>query len=382
MKYKIIIVVGARPNFMKAAPVFIEFKKYRQIDPLLIHTGQHYDRNLSKVFFDDLRLPKPHFHLGVGSGTHSVQSGKIMIKFEKILVEQNPHLVMVVGDVNSTLACALAVAKYRCSNRYYRPLIAHIEAGLRSFDWRMPEEINRRLTDSLCDLLFTTEPIAQENLIREGIDTNNIFYVGNVMIDSLLKFKEKAEKSKILKELRLKKKNYVVLTMHRPTNVDDRKDLKKILIALKKVSKLVQIVFPIHPRTKKMLHGYRISTDFLKIIPPVGYLDFLKLMMNARFLFTDSGGIQEETTVLNVPCLTLRENTERPITVSTGTNTIVGKDQAKIIRETRKILSGQNKKGQIPKFWDGKAAQRICKIVYNYLKVNPVRPLVSYEVNT
>lgn len=370
MKYKIIIVVGARPNFMKAAPVFIEFKKYKEIDPLLIHTGQHYDNNLSKVFFDDLKLANPNFYLGVGSGTHSVQSAKVMIEFEKILVEQNPHLVMVVGDVNSTLACALAAAKYRCSNQQYNPFIAHIEAGLRSFDWHMPEEINRRLTDSLSDFLFTTEPDAEDNLIKEGIDAKRIFYVGNVMIDSLLRFKKKAEESTILTQLELKNKSYAVLTMHRPTNVDDREDFKKLLSALKEVSKSIKIIFPIHPRTKKMLHEYRVNIDFLKIIPPLGYLDFIKLMIHAKFVMTDSGGIQEETTVVNVPCLTLRENTERPVTVTMGTNIVVGKDQMKIMQETDKILQGKAKKGQIPKFWDGMAAQRICKIVYDYLKNN------------
>lgn len=370
MKYKVIIVVGARPNFMKAAPVFVEFKKYEEVDPLLIHTGQHYDNNLSKVFFDDLKLAEPHFYLGVGSGTHSIQTAKVMIEFEKILLEQNPHLVMVVGDVNSTLACALAAAKYRCANQQYYPLIAHIEAGLRSYDWQMPEEINRRLTDSLSDFLFTTEPGAEDNLIKEGIDTEKIFYVGNVMIDSLLKSKKKAEESEILTQLKLKKKNYAVLTIHRPTNVDDREDFKKLLNALKKVSKSIQIIFPIHPRTKKMLPKYHMNTDFLKIIPPLGYLDFIKLLIHAKFVMTDSGGIQEETTVLNVPCLTLRKNTERPVTVTMGTNIIVGKDQMKIIEETDKILQGKGKKGLVPKFWDGGAAQRICKIVYDYLSNN------------
>ncbi len=368
MKYRVIIVVGARPNFMKAAPVFTALNKYKNIVPVLIHTGQHYDKNLSKIFFDDLRLPKPHFYLNVGSGTHSVQSGKVMIEFEKVLIKQKPHLVIVVGDVNSTLACALATVKYRCLNQYYRPFVAHIEAGLRSFDWRMPEEINRRMTDALCDLLFTTEPIARENLRREGIDNAKIFYVGNVMIDSLLRFRKNAENSKILKQLELEKGRYAVLTMHRPTNVDDKKDLKKIIGALHDISKLIKIVFPVHPRTQKMLSKYNISTRFLTIAPPLGYLDFLNLMINAKFVLTDSGGIQEETTVLKVPCLTLRENTERPITVSKGTNAIVGKDPAKIVRATKHILNGQGKQGETPKFWDGKAARRISKIVYRFLK--------------
>jgi UDP-N-acetylglucosamine 2-epimerase (non-hydrolysing) len=355
---------------MKIAPIFIEFNKYPGIKLLIVHTGQHYDKELSKIFFKDLKLPKPHFYLGVGSNTHSVQSAKIMIEFEKILMAQSPHLVMVVGDVNSTVACALVAAKYRCTNRRYLPFIAHVEAGLRSYDWHMPEEINRRLTDALSDFLFTTEPSARDNLIKEGISSDQIFYVGNVMIDTLKKFKKRAERSTILEELKLKKKNYAVLTMHRPTNVDEKSDLKKILVALKKVADSIKIVFPIHPRTKKMLHKYRISRKFLKIIPPLGYLDFLKLMMHAKFVLTDSGGIQEETTVLNIPCLTLRDNTERPITASVGTNIIVGKDSKQITTEARKIMAGKSKQGQTPKFWDGRAAQRICKIVYNHLKVN------------
>lgn len=355
---------------MKAAPLFIEFKKYKDIRPLLVHTGQHYDRNLSKVFLDDLKLPKPHYYLGVGSGTHSTQTGKIMIAFEKILVEQDPHAVMVVGDVNSTLACALATVKYRCTNQYYNPFVAHVEAGLRSFDWHMPEEINRRLSDSLSDLLFITEPSAYSNLVREGIEKKKIFYVGNVMIDSLLKFGKRAEKSKILTQLRVKEYNYAVLTMHRPANVDDRRDLKKLMAILAKVSKSIEIVFPVHPRTKKMLSQYDIRSDFLKIVAPLGYLDFLKLMKYARFVLTDSGGIQEEATVLNVPCLTLRENTERPITVSQGSNKVVGKDPKKIMRGAENILKGRGKRGRRPKFWDGKTSQRICKIMHHYLKTH------------
>ncbi len=354
---------------MKAAPLFIEFRKYKNIQPLLVHTGQHYDRNLSKVFLDDLNLPKPHFYLGIGSGTHSVQSGKMMIAFEKILVEQDPRAVMVVGDVNSTLACALATVKYRCTKQNYSPFVAHVEAGLRSFDWHMPEEVNRRLSDSLSDILFITEPSAYNNLIKEGIEKKKIFYVGNVMIDSLLKFRERAEKSQILKHLRLKENNYGVLTMHRPANVDDRRDLKRLMAVLKKISKSIEIVFPMHPRTKKMLRQYDIRGDFLRIVAPLGYLDFLKLMKYAKFVLTDSGGIQEEATVLNVPCLTLRENTERPITVSQGSNTIVGKDSKKIMRETENIFRGRGKRGRRPKFWDGKTSQRICRIMHNYLKV-------------
>ena len=353
---------------MKVAPIFTQCKRFHDVTPLLVHTGQHYDKELSKVFFDDLRLPKPDFNLGIGSGTHSEQSGQIMIEFEKILGKLNPDIVIVVGDVNSTLACALATAKFRCGKRKCSPVIAHIEAGLRSYDWRMPEEVNRRLTDALADLLFTTEPSGQENLIKEGISGDKIFHVGNVMIDSLLSYIEQAEKSRILDKLKLRKNEYAVLTMHRPGNVDEKGDLAGILAALEEISRTTEIVFPLHPRTKKMFDRYELKTDFLKTTASLGYLDFLKLLANADFVLTDSGGIQEETTVLKVPCLTLRENTERPVTVSQGTNIIVGKDPDAIVEQTRKILSGERKQGQIPDFWDGKAAQRICKIAFNYLK--------------
>jgi UDP-N-acetylglucosamine 2-epimerase (non-hydrolysing) len=329
----------------------------------------HYDTTLSKVFFDDLEIAAPDLHLGVGSGMHGEQSGKIMTRFEHVLKEYNPHLVMVVGDVNSTLACALSAAVFRCKNRRYHPIIAHVEAGLRSYDWHMTEEINRRMTDALSDLLFTTEPGAQSNLLREGIDTNKIFFVGNVMIDTLLRFRKKAVQSAILQKLHLREGGYAILTMHRPSNVDEKRNLKKLLGVLSRLSEFVQIVFPVHPRTKKMLTSGGFNIDYLKSTSPLGYLDFLNLVMNASFVLTDSGGIQEETTVLNVPCLTLRENTERPITVSHGTNTIVGSDAKKILGEAKRILDGRGKKGRIPKFWDGKSAQRICKIVYNHLKI-------------
>jgi len=368
LKYKVIIVVGARPNFMKAAPVYMEIKKYKDIVPLLIHTGQHYDKTLSKVFFDELKLPMPDYYLGVGSGTHSEQTAKIMLQFEKILSSQDPDIVVVVGDVNSTLACALTSAKYRCLTRRYRPLIAHIEAGLRSFDWRMPEEINRCLTDSLSDLLFITEPSAKKNLIKEGIAKNRIFFVGNVMIDTLLRFKKTAEKSDILMRFSLKEKEYALLTMHRPTNVDHQQTLKEILKGLKEISQDIPIILPIHPRTEKMFCKYRIQTNFLKIIPPLGYLDFLRLMLGARFVLTDSGGVQEETTVFRIPCLTIRKNTERPITVSEGTNTIVGANRLRMVKEVKRILAGKAKKGKIPTRWDGKAAKRLCKILCNILR--------------
>lgn len=373
MHYRAVIVIGARPNFMKAAPITTGLKRYKDIETILVHTGQHYDQGLSKVFFDDLKLPKPDYYLGVGSGTHSEQSGRIMIEFEKILQKLDPDIVLVVGDVNSTLACALAAAKYRCAQARYSPVIAHIEAGLRSNDWRMPEEINRRLTDNLADLHFTTEPSGQDNLLKEGISGDNIFFVGNVMIDSLLKFRPQAEKSSVLTNLNLKKKNYAVLTMHRPGNVDEKKDLTDILGVLKEIAGLFKVVFPVHPRTKKMFQQYGLATDFLEMTPPLGYLDFMKILINAKFVMTDSGGIQEETTALNIPCLTLRKNTERPVTVEQGTNILVGNNRDLILEQVRKIIAGHGKKGRIPSFWDGKTAHRICKIVFNYLKTHKAR---------
>jgi len=370
LHYRAVIVIGARPNFMKAAPITTQLKRYDDIETILVHTGQHYDKELSKVFFDDLNLPKPDYYLGIGSGSHSEQCGQIMIEFEKILQELDPDVVLVVGDVNSTLACALATAKFRCGRPRYSPVIAHVEAGLRSNDWRMPEEINRRLTDALADLLFTTEPSGQDNLIKEGISSDRIYHVGNVMIDSLLSFKAQAEKSLILKQLNLKENDYALLTMHRPGNVDKKNDLINILDGLEEIARSIKVVFPVHPRTKKMFRQYGIESHFLKTTQPLGYLDFMKMLTNAKFVMTDSGGIQEEATALNIPCLTLRENTERPVTVDQGTNILVGKDRDVIVAQAMKIIKGVRKQGEIPEFWDGKTAQRICKIVFNYLKVH------------
>ncbi len=365
--YRIIFAAGARPNFMKVAPVLLEIRRYRNIRSYLVHTGQHYDKNLSKIFFNDLVLPVPHFSLGVGSGTHSAQGARVMMEFEKIVQRHDPHAVVVVGDVNSTLGCALAAVKNRCLNAKYRPLIVHIEAGLRSHDWRMPEEYNRKLTDVISDMLFTTEPIARTNLMREGVNPHNIYFVGNVMIDSLKRSLKRAQESRILSRLKLQERGYAILTLHRPTNVDERHKLKNLLAVLKKITRIMPIVFPVHPRTRKMLVEHKLEHDFLTTVPPLGYLDFLKLMMHARFVLTDSGGIQEETTVLRIPCLTLRENTERPITVTKGTNVLVGTDRARIMDAVERIMEGKVKKGTIPKFWDGHAAQRICKALHKRL---------------
>ncbi|MEK9132219.1 MAG: UDP-N-acetylglucosamine 2-epimerase (non-hydrolyzing) [Patescibacteria group bacterium] len=357
---KIIFVAGARPNFMKIAPLMAQFKRQPRIKSLLVHTGQHYDKKMSRVFFDDLKIPKPNVNLGVGSGTQAEQTGKILIEFDKILEREKPDLVVVVGDVNSTVACSLAAAKRGIK-------VAHVEAGLRSFDWTMPEEINRVLTDKLSDLLFCTEGSAVKNLRAEGIAKSKIFFVGNVMIDTLLANKKLAEKSRILADLKLTGKKYAVLTLHRPSNVDDKKNLGKLITTVQKIAKKIPVVFPVHPRTQKNMAAWKISGTGINIIQPLGYLDFLKLMSDAQMVLTDSGGIQEETTILGVPCLTLRQNTERPVTVKEGTNQVIGMDEKKILAAVSKILKEQVRKKRIPKFWDGKAAQRIAKIIINNL---------------
>jgi UDP-N-acetylglucosamine 2-epimerase (non-hydrolysing) len=372
------IVVGARPNYMKAAPLYDELKAYSQFDVFIIHTGQHYDEEMNKVFFDDLGLPKPSIYLGVGSGTHAYQTGTIMQEYEKILLSQRPDLIMVVGDVNSTIACALDAAKLHIP-------VAHIEAGLRSFDRTMPEEINRLLTDQISDFLFTTCDDADKNLKNEGIPESKIFLVGNVMIDSLLKFIERARRSDGLSRLGLKKPDgsvqaYALLTLHRPSNVDDPQILKNILDALNTVARRIPLIFPIHPRTLKQIKSFALedmirhidqpesipldlSTNKVVTIPPLGYLDFLSLMAHASFVLTDSGGIQEETTILGIPCLTLRSNTERPITISEGTNYLVGNDFEKIVSQSLNIFETGGKKGRLPKLWDGRAASRIVRIL-------------------
>lgn len=321
-----------------------------------MHTGQHYDEKMSRVFFDDLKIPRPDINLGIGGGSQAEQTGKIMIAFDETLEKLRPDLVVVVGDVNSTVACSLAAAK-----RGIR--VAHVEAGLRSFDWSMPEEINRVLTDRLSDFLFCTEPAAVMNLRREGIDRKKIFFVGNVMIDTLLQQKRLAENSSILKELHLGLKPYAVVTLHRPSNVDEPKQLKKIMAVLKKIAQKMPVIFPVHPRTQKNLHAWKFEPPGVMLIEPLGYLDFLKLIIHADLVLTDSGGIQEETTILGVPCLTLRENTERPITVKQGTNRIVGTSEKKILSAVSQILNRPGKKLQPPKFWDGKAAHRIAQIL-------------------
>ena len=373
---KLLNVVAARPNFMKIAPIIRAIDNHNEIcnsspmaiNHLLVHTGQHYDYEMSRVFFDDLGLPEPNIYLRVGSGTHAEQTGRAMIEFEKILFKETPDLVIVVGDVNSTLACALTSVKLHIP-------VAHVEAGLRSFDRTMPEEINRLLTDAISDYLFTPSPDADENLKREGISKEKIFLVGDIMVDNLLYNKEKAERSEILSSLCLTKGGYALLTLHRPENVDKEENLVHIFKALEKISQRIPIVFPIHPRTKKNMQNFGLTefldNKYIHFIEPLGYIDFLNLETNTKFVMTDSGGIQEETSVLNIPCLTLRNSTERPITLTQGTNTLVGRSIEKIIEGAFKILDGTGKKGNCPELWDGKTAERIIEIVCT----NIIKPL-------
>ena len=358
---KIINVVGARPNFMKIAPIQREMAKYPNIKPVLVHTGQHYDERMSKLFFDDLQLPKPDIYLDVRSGSHAVQTAKVMMAFEEVLQKEKPDLVIVVGDVNSTAACSMVAAKMHTK-------IAHVEAGLRSFDRRMPEEINRLVTDVLSDFLFVTEKSGLENLKHEGIDDSKVHFVGHVMIDSLIYFEPMAAKSPILENMGLRPREYGVITLHRPSNVDNKENFLKLLNAFEVIEKQLPLIFPIHPRSQKMIDqlGLREKVEKmhnLRLTEPLGYLDFMRLLHNAKLVLTDSGGIQEETTYLGIPCITMRENTERPITVEVGTNVLVGTDTERIIAEAQKVLDGNAKKGQIPELWDGKAAERIVRIL-------------------
>jgi len=352
---KILHVVGARPNFMKLAPIIAALRNREDVRQILVHTGQHYDAKMSEVFFQDLGMPAPDVHLGVGSGTHAQQTAKVMVEVEPTLLGEKPDLVVVAGDVNSTLAVALTASKLGIR-------IAHVEAGLRSRDWTMPEEVNRVLTDRLSDLLFTPSRDGDENLLQEGIDRARIHFVGNVMIDSLRAALPRARESRIHQRLEVPKGGYALATLHRPANVDEPVALRRVLSALAEVAQEIPVVFPIHPRTRARL-PYDFHAEGLKLIEPLGYLDFLALTAEARLVMTDSGGIQEETTALSVPCLTLRENTERPITVSEGTNLLVGTDPARIVPAARDVLAGRFRKGGIPELWDGHAAQRIADVL-------------------
>ena len=358
---KIINVVGARPNFMKMAPIIEAMNEYPQkIQHLLLHTGQHYDEKMSKAFFVDLGMPKPDIDLEVGSGTQAEQTGKIMVEFERVCEAEKPDLIIVVGDVNSTMACTITAKKLGIQ-------VAHVEAGLRSRDMSMPEEINRLCTDVLCDYLYTTDPIADENLRKEGVPEEKIQFVGNVMIDTLLKHKQMASKLELRESLGLESGKYATLTMHRPSNVDDKQTLNGILEALREISSELPIIFPIHPRTRKMVDQFNLGHYFnnsstvsgIHLMEPLGYLEFLHLNMQAKLVLTDSGGLQEETTVLGVPCITMRNNTERPITCEVGTNVMVGNQPEEILKQAKNILNGTIKPGKIPEKWDGHAAERI-----------------------
>jgi len=361
-KIKVINVVGARPNFMKIAPIVREMNKYkRQIKQLLVHTGQHYDRKMSKLFFSELQIPKPNIYLGVGSGSHAEQTAKIMTAFEKVCIKHQPDYVLVVGDVNSTLACSI-VAKKLCVR------VIHVEAGLRSFDLTMPEEINRMVTDAITDLFFTTSTGAGNNLRKAGVPAGKIKFVGNVMIDTLLFNLPKANKHPILKRLNLSPRQYILTTLHRPSNVDDKKIISGIIAVLKNLAQNIPVIFPLHPRTRKQLRLFRLDRNLgnIVLLDPLGYFEFLKLTKDAKLVLTDSGGIQEETTVLGIPCLTLRENTERPITITQGSNRLVGNDPAKIKRFAYRELQRKTLiKRSRPKYWDGKAAKRIVTTILN-----------------
>ena len=359
---KIICVCGARPNFMKIAPLMHSFNKNGGFDILLVHTGQHYDKNMSRQFFDELNIPKPDINLEVGSDSHAIQTAQIIMRFESVVLDFKPDYVLVVGDVNSTIACGLVAVKL-CIK------LIHVEAGLRSFDRSMPEEINRILTDSISDLLFVSELSGIGNLKNEGVDSQKVHFVGNVMIDTLCANIKKTQQSNVLERLELNSKEYVVVTLHRPSNVDDMKTFDNILEAFEKIEKEMKIVFPAHPRTLKNIENNDFKSRIksmknLVIIEPLGYLDFLCLMNNASIVMTDSGGIQEETTILGIPCMTLRESTERPVTITKGTNRLVKITGEDIVVSFHEILNkGTDIIGGVPKYWDGKTAERIVGII-------------------
>lgn len=352
----ITIIAGARPNFMKIAPIIHEIIKQQklgaQINYRLVHTGQHYDKNLSDTFFEELNIPHPDTNLEVKSGSQAEQTGAIMTAFEKELKENPTDLVLVVGDVTSTMACTIVAKKANIK-------VAHIEAGIRSGDMKMPEEINRMVTDSITDYFFTTSTVAGQNLLKAGIEDNCIFFVGNVMIDTLLNNINRIEQPSFWNDLKLEPKNYFVLTLHRPSNVDAEKQLEQLISSIVENCKGKPIIFPVHPRTKKLLEGLNLNFNNLHFVNPQGYLSFIYLVKNARAVLTDSGGITEEATVLNIPCITFRDTTERPETCTLGTNVLVGTDIAKINTTFNKLNTGNWKQAQIPELWDGKAAERI-----------------------
>ena len=361
---KIISVVGARPNFMKIAPLHRAFIPHAGVvKHMICHTGQHFDENMSRIFFEELELPQPDFYLGVGGGSHAEQTARIMTGFEKVLLDENPDLVVVLGDVNSTLAASLVASKMGIP-------VAHIEAGLRSFDRTMPEEINRMVTDILAGYLFVSEPSGLTNLRKEGISEEKMYHVGNIMIDSLVHYLPKTENTTAMNNLGLQTRDYVLVTFHRPNNVDLKEKLNELVHFLNRLSERKKVVFPVHPRTRINLEQYRLIKELKSrviLTEPMGYIDFLSLTRHALLVVTDSGGIQEETTWLGVPCITVRDNTERPVTVDRGTNVLAGTNLHRVQELAGEVLQGKTKKGEIPEYWDGKTAERIVQILLRKL---------------
>jgi UDP-N-acetylglucosamine 2-epimerase (non-hydrolysing) len=375
---RLVCVAGARPNFVKIAPLMRVLGRNPAFIPRLVHTGQHYDDRLSRVFFEELKIPKPDIELEIGSASHAQQTGEIIKRFEGVLRDEQPHAVIVVGDVNSTIGCALATAKFPLARPFRarvngvgaplverrRPLVIHVEAGLRSGDDDMPEEVNRRLTDTISDLLFVSDPAGMRNLEREGVPESRCFFVGNVMIDALLSTKEQAMRSPILEQLGLEGRRYALITLHRPSNVDEPETLAALLRTVERSIDSLPLVFPAHPRTRARLDAAGLVLDeaHWKLSDPLGYLDFLKLTAEARLVLTDSGGVQEETTVLGVPCVTLRDNTERPVTISEGTNFLAGTAPASVAAHIDRAMRCEPA-GRVPRFWDGRAAERIDHVL-------------------
>jgi UDP-N-acetylglucosamine 2-epimerase (non-hydrolysing) len=358
---KVISVVGARPNFMKVAPIHRAFESYAGIEHIIVHTGQHYDKNMSDAFFQDLEMPHPKHFLSAGSGTHAQQTAKVMVEFEKVIEEEKPDMVIVVGDVNSTVACSLTSVKLHIP-------VAHVEAGLRSGDRDMPEEINRIVTDSICNLAFITEESGKVNLLKENYPEENIYFVGNTMIDSQHFALNKLQGNDVLKRLDLPSKGYVLSTVHRPSNVDDKEQMNDLIDVFALIAEKRKVVIPMHPRTRKNIENFGLSDKLesvnnIIITEPLGYLDFLNLMKNCDFVITDSGGIQEETTALNIDCITIRTTTERPSTIEIGTNILVQPEKQEIIIAVNKYLNGERKQGSIPYLWDGSAAKRIAEVI-------------------
>jgi UDP-N-acetylglucosamine 2-epimerase (non-hydrolysing) len=358
------LIVGARPNFIKAFPVYEALHNSGDYKLRLINTGQHYDENMSNIFFHQLQMKPPDINLMISSGSHAEQTGKIMIAIEKVFIDNKPDLVMVFGDVNSTIASALAASKLQIP-------VAHAEAGLRSFDRTMPEEINRVLTDQISDLLFITSPEAKDNLINEGKTEHQIFFVGNTMIDTLVRFEERFDGNNILKKYNLQKNEFILVTIHRPSNVDNINQFKKLILTLNELADKFTLVWPVHPRTKKVISQNSIKlNNKIIFMDPVGYLEFMGFQKNAKIIITDSGGVQEEATYFGVPCLTVRENTERPITITEGTNILIGTDFRNIFDSISNIQLTKKKDFKKPKYWDGKASLRILAFINNYFGSN------------